>query len=84
VPASDWSDVCFLASWADLPWALLVSVTQSVISVNSSVFCVYFLCLAAYGCLQIIIHQNLWNQLELNPLAKFGDYVIWKDAEIDG
>jgi hypothetical protein len=51
---------------------------------HSSVFCVYFRYLSTYGCLQIIIHQNMWNQLELNPLAKFGDYMTWKDAEIGG
>ena len=47
-------------------------------------FCVqlcFILCFT-YRCLQIIIHKNLWNQLELSHITKFGDYLSLKDAEL--
>jgi hypothetical protein len=87
VPASDWSEVCFLASWIDLlrdvgpPILMLV---QNALKCTFSFVWAWFFPHMQTRTPVNSDTPNSWKWLELNSYLQFGVCLIWKDAEVDG
>ena len=57
-------------------WALFVGEMQAAIFCTFLCIHLCFLLYLTCGCLQITIHQNLWNQLAKSPITKFGAQML--------